>query len=112
MKFNAKPAARSIKAKSLVGIISVMRAVLTLPALFLAAGAQAAEPPSCQEIQGLCGKAGFTRDLPGGKDLMSKCYQPILQGQSVAGVIVDPDIVKKCNDALNKISVRQRRRHR
>jgi len=56
----------------------------------------ASNQPHCEEIQHLCGEAGYTRDMPEGKDLMKKCFEPIMQGQTVPGVKADADLVKKC----------------
>jgi hypothetical protein len=58
--------------------------------------AWASESP-CTVIQRACGEAGFTRDLPEGRDLMTKCFKPILAGQQIANVQADPDTVKQCN---------------
>lgn len=75
--------------------------------------AWAADQPACDEIQHSCGEAGFTRDVPGGKDLMSKCFQPLMLGQDVAGVKVDPDLVKKCSEEQKqKPKQGSRRKHR
>lgn len=64
----------------------------------LSTGAMAADTSSCDQLQRTCGEAGFTRDVPGGRDLMEKCYRPLLNGQDVPGVKADPDLVKKCNE--------------
>ena len=89
MKFNN--AVRSIKM-----IATIFIAASTLPPIV------SASQPSCDQIQHTCGEAGFTRDLPEGRDLMSKCFQPIMQGQKVAGVNIDPDLIKKCRDEQQK----------
>jgi hypothetical protein len=68
-----------------------------------------ADETSCEEIQTACGRAGYARDVPGGKDLMTKCYNPILQGQSVSGVKVDDETVKKCKEPKNTKSQKTRR---
>jgi hypothetical protein len=54
-----------------------------------------ANETSCEEIQTACGRAGCTRDVPGAKDLMAKCYDPILQVQSVSGVKVSDENAEK-----------------
>jgi len=69
-----------------------------------------ADPDPCQQIQDICGEAGYTRELSGGKDLMTKCYWPTLQGQAVDGVKVDPDTVQKCNYALNPKTTKKHHR--
>ncbi len=61
-----------------------------------AASPSAAQDSACEEIQQACGRAGFTRDVPGGKDLDQKCYQPLMHGETVKGVAVEPSLVKKC----------------
>ena len=71
--------------------------------------AWSADQPDCEKIQSECGEAGYTRDLPEGKDLMKKCFQPIMNGQDVAGVKVDSDLVKKCHDEQNQKPARKRR---
>jgi hypothetical protein len=70
----------------------------------------AADTPTCDQIQTACGQAGFTRDMPEGKDLVTKCYQPLLRGQSVEGVPMDPDKIKKCNEELKEKPRKKRRR--
>lgn len=71
----------------------------------------AADPTPCEQIQRACGEAGFTRDLPEGRDLMSKCFKPILLGQEIPGVKVDSDLVKKCNESQSAKPKGRRQRH-
>jgi hypothetical protein len=71
-----------------------------------------APPDPCEQIQRACGEAGFTRDVPGSKDLMSKCFQPTLRGESVPGVPVDPDTVKACQAKSSAKSSHSGRRKR
>lgn len=54
--------------------------------------------PECHQIVTACGEAGFSRGLPQGvgRDLDKGCFQPILQGQKIAGVTVDQNTVKSC----------------
>jgi hypothetical protein len=73
--------------------------------------ALAADQPDCERIQRLCGQAGYTRDLPEGKDLMTKCFKPILQGQQVEGVKIDADTVKNCAAEQKQKTKRGSRRH-
>ena len=77
----------------------ILAAIVSVP---VSAPNQArADDTPCGQIQTACGEAGFTRDVPGGKDLMTKCFNPILQGQTITGVKVDPDTVKKCKAQQN-----------
>jgi hypothetical protein len=62
----------------------------------------AADQPHCDQIQQACGEAGYTRNVPDGKDLMTKCFQPILKGQTIEGVKTDSDTVKKCEAEQNQ----------
>jgi hypothetical protein len=70
---------------------------------------------ACEQIEQACGQAGFVRGLAhesDGKDLDKACVQPILKGQNVAGVVVDADIIKKCQQAKQiKPQSTGRRRH-
>ena len=74
--------------------------------------AVADEMTACEQIQRACGQAGYTRDLPDGRDLVTRCYQPLLLGQEIRGVAVEPSLVKKCNEQQkNKPSQKKGRRH-
>jgi hypothetical protein len=69
---------------------------------------------ACEEIEQACGRAGFVRGLAregDGKDLDKACLQPTLKGQYVAGVVVDPDIIKKCQQS-KQIKPQTTGRHR
>ena len=66
----------------------------------------------CEQIQRACGEAGFTRDLPAGKDLMLQCFRPLMKGQDVAGVKADPDLVKKCKEQQTRKPRIKKRRNR
>ena len=74
-----------------------------------------AKRAACEQIEQACGQAGFVRGLAhesDGKDLDKACLQPILKGQNVAGVVVDADIVKKCQQSKQiKPQGMGRRRH-
>jgi len=87
---------------------------MNILAVFIAVmpGAVLAANPACEEIQRSCGEAGFTRDLPLGKDLITRCYQPILQGQNIPNVKVDPDLVKKCNEQQDQKPKERKKRRR
>jgi len=83
--------------------MKVVSMILIVTLTSLASGlALAVTPPACEQIQNECGEAGFTRDLPAGRDLMTKCYEPLLKGQDVPGVKVDSDLVKTCNLQLHQ----------
>lgn len=90
-----------------------MRSVILFVALVFGTSALADDnPTACEQIQRQCGEAGFTRNLPQGKDLDTKCFQPIMKGQDVAGVKVDPDLVEKCKEEqTKKPRMKKRRRH-
>lgn len=66
--------------------------------LFVSPGKAWAAESACEQIQQACGEAGFTRDNPSGRDLDTKCFKPIMNGEGakVSGVHVDPSLVKKC----------------
>jgi len=91
----------------------MMKASILIAALLIGTSAFADDnPTACEQIQRQCGEAGFTRNLPQGRDLDSKCFQPIMKGQDVVGVKVDPDLVKKCKDEqTKKPALKKRRRH-
>jgi hypothetical protein len=82
--------------------------------ILFALSAHASTDPACEKIQYSCGEAGYTRDVPGGKDLMENCFQPILKGLPVDGVKTDPEMLKKCNEFMDKNPNRGRNgpRHR
>lgn len=65
-----------------------------------------AEQP-CKQIERACTAAGFVRgEAQEGKGLFMNCMNPILKGQSVAGVTVDPGVVAACKQRMAN-----RRRH-
>lgn len=82
----------------------VVSFVLIVASFMLISARVWADESPCEQIQDACGEAGFTRDVPGGRDLMTRCFNPILQGQQISGVKVDADQVKKCKDSQNKKS--------
>ncbi|QDK37767.1 hypothetical protein [Bdellovibrio sp. NC01] len=52
----------------------------------------------CQEIKKACESAGFVKgEHKEKKGLYKDCVQPVLAGQSVAGVTVGSDVVAACN---------------
>jgi hypothetical protein len=73
--------------------------------------ALATDQPDCEKIQQACGEAGYTRGVPDGKDLMSKCFDPIMKGQNIEGVKVDPDSVKKCTDEQKQPKSKGKHKH-
>lgn len=50
----------------------------------------------CKAIAQACSAAGFERGKTPDKRFWKDCMQPILTGQSVKGVNVDPSAVKEC----------------
>jgi hypothetical protein len=88
-----------------------------LPMIILVCGSVAgfahAEPSACEQVDQACGKAGYVRGLPDkyGKDLEKGCSHPLLAGQTVPGVSVDPDIIKKCLDSQTQPKNTSHRRH-
>ncbi len=69
-------------------------------------------PTACEQIQHACGEAGFTRNLPAGRDLETQCFQPLIQGQVVPGVQVASDLVKKCQaEQSTQPKTNRRKRH-
>lgn len=74
--------------KSLIAAMIVLGSV--------SAFAQKGEHP-CQQIKSACESAGFVKgDHKEKKGLYKDCMQPVLQGQSVAGVNVGADVVAAC----------------
>jgi hypothetical protein len=75
-----------------------------LIALFVvAAGAVGAEPPPaaaehpCHKVEAACKAAGFAKGGGKiGKGLFKDCVEPVLRGQAVAGVTVDPTEAQAC----------------
>jgi len=58
----------------------------------------------CKQIIAACESAGFEKGMhkKDGKGLYKDCLDPILAGQSVAGVSVDPSLVPACQAAKAK----------
>lgn len=53
----------------------------------------------CKEIKAACEAAGFKKgDHKEQKGLYKDCFQPIMAGQSVAGVTVGADVVNACKE--------------
>lgn len=50
----------------------------------------------CRAIEKACQSAGFTKGDKTGKALFLHCVKPILAGQTVSGVTVDPSLVQAC----------------
>ena len=62
----------------------------------------------CKQIEQACSSAGFVvGQAPQGNGLFKDCMQPVLKGQAVKGVSVDPTVVTACKERLAK-----RRAHR
>ncbi|HEY8272260.1 MAG TPA: hypothetical protein VIG33_15320 [Pseudobdellovibrionaceae bacterium] len=84
----------------------------SLVAIFVLLGssgafAQGKESRPCQQIKSACEAAGF---IKGGhkekKGLYKDCLEPIMAGQSVAGVMIGADLITACKDnrqAHNKV---------
>ena len=74
--------------KSLIAAMIVMGSV--------SAFAQKGEHP-CQQIKAACESAGFVKgEHKEKKGLYKDCMQPVMAGQSVAGVNVGADVVSSC----------------
>jgi hypothetical protein len=59
-----------------------------------------AEHP-CKAIEQACSSAGFVKgEAAQGKGLFKDCMQPILQGQAVNGVSVNPTEVSACKERM------------
>jgi len=57
----------------------------------------------CKQIEQACTSAGFVKgEAAQGKGLYKNCVQPILKGQSVNGVTVDPSVVSACKERMAK----------
>ena len=57
----------------------------------------------CREIEKACAGAGFVKgEAAEGKGLFKNCMQPILKGQAVSGVSVDPTVVTACKERMAK----------
>jgi len=62
----------------------------------------------CKEIEQACTSAGFVKgEAKEGKGLFKNCLQPILKGQAVEGVTVDPAVVSACKDRMAKRRARR-----
>ncbi len=58
----------------------------------------------CFTVAKACKAAGFVRKGEDNKRFWKNCFRPILLGQTVNGVKVDPSAVKACREAkVNKI---------
>jgi hypothetical protein len=70
---------------------------LTVMMCGMADGAPAPANEPCRQITHACKSAGFVRgEAKEGKGLFKDCVQPILKGQTVQGVTVDPSVVQAC----------------
>jgi hypothetical protein len=55
----------------------------------------------CKEIEQACTGAGFVKgEAAEGKGLFKNCMDPILKGQAVNGVTVDPTVVAACKQRM------------
>jgi hypothetical protein len=74
---------------------SLLAALIVLGSVSAFANSDKSEP--CKEIKSACESAGFQKDHhKEKKGLYKDCMQPILGGQSVAGVSVSADLVSAC----------------
>jgi hypothetical protein len=55
-----------------------------------------AKDKPCLIIAKACSEAGFVRERSETKGIWRNCMEPVLLGQTVAGVKVDPAAVKTC----------------
>jgi len=74
---------------------NIMTVLVLLGSLSAYANNENSKP--CQEIKTACETAGFKKgDHKEKKGLYKDCFQPILSGQTVAGVTVGADVVSAC----------------
>ncbi len=81
-----------------------MKKIVLLGSITLLIGSLSyAEMGPCKNIKSACESAGFTKGgHKEGKGLHMDCMKLILEGQSVAGVSVDPAIVTACKEKKAK----------
>ncbi|HEX7672574.1 MAG TPA: hypothetical protein VF412_00315 [Bdellovibrio sp.] len=78
--------------KSLIATMIVLGSVSAF-----AQGAPKGDHP-CKQILSACESAGFVKgEHKEKKGLYKDCMQPVLAGQSVAGVTVGSDVIAACN---------------
>jgi hypothetical protein len=67
--------------------------------LGITAYAQGGSVQPCKQIKAACETAGFKKgkQMPGSRGPIKNCMDPILSGQTVAGVTVGADVVAACN---------------
>lgn len=65
-----------------------------------------ADDKPCAVIAKACAAAGFVKRQSETKGIWHNCMEPIILGQSVANVQVDPAVVKTCR--MNKIKEMER----
>ena len=56
------------------------------------------QPDACKQLKDACAKMGFQMDGKArkGKRLYKDCIQAIMDGKTVNGVTVDPQVVQAC----------------
>src|SRR5258708_6927695 len=83
-----------------IRIVLVLVALLSAQQIFaddaqdMSGDAAAGKP--CAPIANACMTAGFGRMEAAGKRFWMDCMKPVIMGQSVSGVTVDPAMVKAC----------------
>lgn len=76
---------------------SLITAMVLLGSVSAFAGHEDSKP--CKEIKMACESAGFKKgDHKDKKGLYKDCFQPIMSGQTVAGVTVGTDVVSACKE--------------
>lgn len=69
----------------------------TAPAMTTGTSTTTTQPiDSCKTIANACSQAGFERKGGPGKRFWRDCMRPVLMGQSVTGVTIDPQDVTTC----------------
>jgi hypothetical protein len=57
-------------------------------------------PQSCTNLKAACEAGGFTKDGEAGKDLRRDCFERLKRGDSVMGVLVNPQDVSSCENTI------------
>jgi hypothetical protein len=70
--------------------------------MLLSAGAARAQPnpQACMNIKTACEAAGFVIDGGAGRNLRTDCFDHLKRGESVAGVLVNPQDVTACENTI------------
>ena len=81
-----------------LGLVLGLSAALLVQHAFAANTAGAAKNRPCVAIAKACLVAGYSRTDVKGKHFWVDCMKPVVLGQTVQGVTVDPEVVKVCRD--------------